>query len=86
MPRRKPERYTPRPLKADATFNRKCGRTTFKSPIDAQIALGKMPEGKVARKCPNCGGYHIVNVGEHLESRKANGGGKNRHRNRKEGK
>lgn len=71
MPRRKPERYTPRPLKADASFNRKCGRTTFKSPIDAQIALGKMPEGKVARKCPNCGGYHIVNVGEHLESRRS---------------
>ncbi|KAA8828164.1 hypothetical protein [Bifidobacterium myosotis] len=69
MSRNNLEKPMPRPLKADAGFSRKCGRTRFETPVDAKIALGRMPEGKTVRKCPKCHGYHIVDAGVVLEGR-----------------
>lgn len=67
MPRNNLEKPMPRPLKADAGFSRKCGRTRYETPVDARIALGRMPDGKTVRKCPKCHGYHIIGKGETLE-------------------
>lgn len=66
MPRHYPERSFAKALKADKSWSRKCNRTRFATPVDAQIALGSMPDGKVARKCPVCGGYHLVAPSETL--------------------
>lgn len=70
MPRNNLDKPRARMLKADKTFNRKCGRIRYATPVDATIALGGLPEGKIIRKCPNCGGYHLLNPNEHLQSRK----------------
>ena len=75
MPRRRISKPSPRRLKADKSFSRKCGRTAFTSKVDATIALGHIPDGKTIRKCPDCHRYHVVEQGETLESRNA------RHRN-----
>ena len=69
MSRRNLEKTQPRPLKADAMFSRKCSRTRYATPVDARIALGRLPEGKTIRKCPECGGYHIVEPGVILRRR-----------------
>ena len=69
MSRRNLEKTQPRPLKADAMFSRKCSRTRYATPVDARIALGRLPEGKTIRKCPECGGYHIVEPGVLLRPR-----------------
>ena len=50
----------PRPLRADAAYSRKCRRTRYNTPADANIALGRLPDDRVIRKCPECGGYHIA--------------------------
>ena len=52
MSRRNLEKTQPRPLKADAMFSRRCRRTRYTTPVDARIALGRLPEGKTIRKCP----------------------------------
>ncbi|MBT1161708.1 hypothetical protein [Bifidobacterium sp. SO1] len=70
MPRNNLEKHGPRPLKAAKRFERKCGRMRYETPVDANIALGGMPDGMIARKCPNCGGYHLLHAGERLESRR----------------
>ena len=43
MSRRNLEKTQPRPLKADAMFSRKCRRTRYTTPVDARIALGRLP-------------------------------------------
>lgn len=70
MPRNNLEKRRPKPLKADKRYERQCERMRYATPADAGIALGRMPDGMIIRKCPNCGGYHLLREGERLESRK----------------
>ena len=44
----------PRPLRADAAYSRKCRRTRYNTPADANLALG---------------GYHIIAPGTILHRR-----------------
>ncbi|WP_368089369.1 hypothetical protein [Bifidobacterium breve] len=69
MARRNLEKPMPRPLRADAAYSRKCRRTRYNTPADANIALGRLPDDRVIRKCPECGGYHIVASGTILHRR-----------------
>ncbi|MBT1164585.1 hypothetical protein [Bifidobacterium felsineum] len=72
MPRNNLEKQSPRPLKADARYEHRCHRMRYATPVDANIALGRMPDGKTIRKCPKCGGYHIVDPGTILHGRREN--------------
>lgn len=70
MGRRNLEKPGARSLKADGGYERKCGRYRYASEIDAKIRLGGLPEGKVVRKCPNCGGWHVVTAGTVIASKR----------------
>lgn len=70
MPRNNLEKPTARRLKADSSYSRQCHRTRFNTELDAKIATGGITADREVRKCPNCGGYHIVRKGEQLTSRK----------------
>lgn len=74
--RRNLDKPRARGLKADGGFERRCGMYRYASEVDAKIRLGGMPVGKVARKCPNCGGWHVVDQGTVIQSKRGarNGG------------
>lgn len=71
MGRNNLEKTTPRRLKAESTYSRKCHRTRFATELDAKIATGGIDADHELQQCPNCGGWHILRKGEQLTDHKA---------------